>query len=158
MKITVLDFEQVARCYKSYVDGIIELEKRSEQLREELEGLQSQAEQILASEQTIVLDDASKAANRERIQRLQQEAMLKDRTFKMDADEEQRRLVNLAFEGITSLVEELAESNDSIEMVLNRSEVVYFKDKHDITDVVIDTLKTKDLYTDAKLFDTEQEG
>jgi Skp family chaperone for outer membrane proteins len=158
MKIAVLDFEQVARCYKPYIDGVKALEQKAEDHRESLNGLQQEAEGILKSEENLVLDDATKQSNRERIQRLQQEAMIKDKTFKMEADQEQRQIIGDAYNGITSVVNEYISEGGDVEIVLNRSEVVFFKEEHDLTETIIGTLKAKDLYTDERLSDPNQEG
>ena len=156
MNITVLDFEQVAKCYKPYVEGIYALEQRAQDHREAINSLQTEAEGIIKSEESLVLDDSTKQENRQRIQALQQEAMLKDQTFKADADETQRKLVGEAYEGITNVVNKFVSDSDDVDMVLNRSEVVYFSEDNNITEKIIEELKTADLYTEQRLRGPEQ--
>jgi len=157
MKIKILDFEKVARCYKPYIDGITILEKRSNDLSEELGNFQKQAQEIMAnaSGNGLVLDEATLQSKQqeaqEQVQRLQQEAMLKDRTFKQEADEEQRRLVTEAYTGITDIVNEFISIGNDVEIVLNRSEVVFFKEEHDLTNTVIEILKEKSLFVEDSL-------
>ena len=96
--IKVLDFEQVAVCYKPYVDAITELETKGNKLREELTSMQEEAMSLMNPEGEQP-DEATMAENQQKFQSLQQEAMLKDKNFKMEAQEEQRKIAN----GLSSL-------------------------------------------------------
>jgi len=151
MKIKVLDFEQVAVCYKPYVDAVTALEDKGTKLREELTSMQTEAMSLMVPEEGAPeLDDTQKAENQQKFQRIQQEAMLKDKSFKMEADEEQRRIVMMSYDGISAIVKKHVESNDEVDVVFNRSEIVYYKPEADLTQTVI---KESGDYTDVRLKD-----
>ena len=142
MKTAILDFEIASKAYKPYTDGIEALQEKARNHYDKIDSLQNEAMMIAEAVKSLVLDDVTKNSNREKIQRLQQEAMLLDRTFKMDSDEEQKRLIMLAYDSISDIAKEYAISN-GFNIVLNRSEVVYFDAELDITDKVIEVIKQK---------------
>jgi Skp family chaperone for outer membrane proteins len=163
MKIKVLDFEQVAVCYKPYVDAVSELETKGSKLREELQAMQTEAQAVQNEAMTLMnpedgteiseVDNATITANQQKFQTLQQDAMLKDKNFKQEADEEQRRIVMMSYDGISALVAKYTEANSDVDTVLNRSEVVYFKPENDLTQTIIEMIKESNLYTEARLQD-----
>lgn len=150
MNIKVLDFEQVATCYKPYVEGIKQLEEKANSHREEMGKIQEEAMSLMESAQQK--DDEEKAQQaQQQFQSLQQKAMMADKQFKQFADDEQRSLIDVAFKGITEIVQEHVESNKDVDIVLNRSEVVYYGPESSITDKVIEMIKSRDLYEDSNL-------
>lgn len=157
MNITVLDFEKVARCYKPYVDGITELEIKSEETHNKINEIQEKARMIMSesNDETLTLNEDilenKKQQAQTDIQVLQQEAMFIDQDFKKEADEKQKVLVEEAYKGITDIVNDFISKNNGVDMVLNRSEVVFFKEEYEITDDIIKLLEEKELYTDIKL-------
>jgi len=153
MKIKVLDFEQVAVCYKPYVDAITALEVKGSELRTELTAMQTEAMALMENDPEVTIDEDTKIANQQKFQSLQQEAMMKDKNFKMEAEAEQRKIVMMSYDGISDLVHKYVESNPEVDTVLNRSEVVFFKPENDLTQTIIDAIKEVDLYTDVKLKD-----
>lgn len=147
MNIKVLEFERAAVHYKPYVESMQSLNAKADSHRQELLDLQSKAEAIAKQGQTIELTEEDKKINHSKMVELQQEAMMLDQKYKQELDSEQKEVMENVYNDIVTFINENFSDSD---IVLNKTEVIYVSNEHNITDEVIEKFKEQDLFIDYK--------
>lgn len=146
MEFRVVDFEKVTHHYKLYQDGISNIEdykngilKRVDPIRKEMQTI------ITASQNGIVVDSMSEQQRMQRFQSLQQDLVSIDKEAKIVITEMRDSLNKEVYAELESIVNNWSKSNE-IDIVIGKMEVVYVVDKYDSTEIILDILKSKNLF------------
>jgi len=150
MKIHTVDFEKVIKVYSPYIDSVKSLEVEKNNHIKKMDVYKSEMQAIINSAQTLILDEKMKKEKMEIFGRTQNEATKVDGDFRAHMTKMQDEVLKRIYSDITLIVSDFSEKN-SIDMVINNSEVIYFSSKMDITSSIIDVIKEKNLYTEEML-------
>jgi len=148
MEIRVLDFDILTKNYKNYQDGIKSIAGEKNQFITKLGPLKSEMESIInAAKSGLVLDPNTQKQKEQRFSELQQEAMRIDGDFKATMRELHDELNKTTFDELSEFVNEWATEN-SIDLITGKMEVVFANKKYDATNDILEILKSKDLYVE----------
>ena len=156
MEIRVLDFDILTKNYKNYQDGLNHIAGEKNQFITKLGPLKTEMESIInAAKSGLVLDPNTQKQKEQRFSELQQEAMMIDGDFKARMRELHDSLNKTTFEELSTYVNQWATEN-SIDLITGKMEVVYANDKYDATNDILEILKEKNLYAETEV-ETEVE-
>jgi len=155
MEIRVLDFDILTRNYKKYQEGLKNIAGEKNEFITRLGPLKTEMESIInAAKSGLVLDPNTQKQKEQRFSELQQEAMVIDGDFKAKMRELHDSLNKTTFEELSTYVNQWATEN-SIDLITGKMEVVFVNEKYDATNDILEILKEKNLYVEA---DTETEN
>ena len=103
-----------------------------------------------------MVDEITQKRNVERFRVLQEELMKKDQEFKTILKEMKDDLNTSVYDELSQIITDWAKEN-SIDIVTGKMEVVYCKDECDVTNDIIEILKTKGLYKEEKKEEKKEE-
>jgi Skp family chaperone for outer membrane proteins len=157
MKIYSVDFEQVVKNYKNYVSQMLDLDQVKMSHQTEMDVFKKEMESIIASANSgLIMDESTQKAKMQRFKELQMDASKKENEFRTKFTETQNNIMESTFEEVSVLINDYAKKS-SIDMIVSKSQLVFVKDELDITDMIIDVLKTKGLFYENTL-QTEKES
>ena len=104
-------------------------------------------ETILSGSKSLILDDATNQKNQMRFKELQNKAMQAESEFRSNIVARQNEEVEKNFQQIMDIVQEYSIEN-SLDLVVNKSTVVYVNPKLEITQQIIEVVKQKELYVE----------
>jgi Skp family chaperone for outer membrane proteins len=102
-------------------------------------------ETIIASNKSLILDDTTNQKNQLRFRELQNKAVQAESEFRSTIVAKQNEEVERNFAQIMDLVNEYA-TEKSLDLVVNKNQVVFVNPKFEITNEIIEIVKTKELY------------
>lgn len=156
MEIRVLDFDILTKNYKNYQDGLKSIAGEKNGFITKLGPIKTEMESIITSAKSgLVLDPNTQRQKEQRFSELQQEAMMIDGDFKARMRELHDELNKTTFDELTVFVNEWAKEN-SIDLITGKMEVVFVNDKFDATNEILDILKSKGLYVEQEVAETEE--
>jgi Skp family chaperone for outer membrane proteins len=141
MIINVVDFEKLTAVYKPYKDGVEEVNKERQKFLEKLEPIRVEMQDLIKSFSTGQENVQEKEI---RYSELQEQAYSLDEEFKQKAMEMKNSLNEKTFNELSAIINEFTE-NKEIDMVIGKMEVVSVKPEFEITDNIIELLKSKNL-------------
>lgn len=141
MIINVVDFEKLTAVYKPYKDGVEEVNKERQKFIEKLEPIRVEMQDLIKYFSTNQENVQEKEI---RYSELQEQAYSLDEEFKQKAMEMKDSLNEKTFNELSAIINEFTE-NKEIDMVIGKMEVVSVKPEFEITDNIIELLKTKKL-------------
>ena len=145
MIINVVDFEKLTSVYKPYLDGVNEINKERDGFVQKLEPIRKEMQDIIKSlTSNIEIPGEDKQAKEIRYNELQEQAIGLDEEFKAKAREMKDRLNEKTFDELSAIIDEFIEGKE-IDMVIGKMEVVFVKPEFEITDGIIELLKSKQL-------------
>jgi Skp family chaperone for outer membrane proteins len=148
MQIRVVDFEILTINFTKYQEGIQKIENHKQKFLELVEPYRKEMENILMMSQSgIIIDQMTQKQRAEKFQRMQQEVMDLDNDFKVELQKLKSELSSESYSYLESYITEWSVKND-IDIVLGTAEVVFSKPELDITNQILDVLKSKDLYSE----------
>lgn len=149
MEIRVLDFDILTRNYKNYQEGLKNIAGEKNEFITRLGPLKTEMESIInAAKSGLVLDPNTQKQKEQRFSELQQEAMVIDGDFKAKMRELHDSLNKTTFEELSTYVNQWATEN-SIDLITGKMEVVFVNEKYDATNDILEILKEKNLYVEA---------
>jgi Skp family chaperone for outer membrane proteins len=156
MEIRVLDFDILTKNYKNYQEGLKNIAGEKNEFITKLGPIKSEMESIINSAKSgLVLDPATQRQKEQTFSELQQEAMIIDGDFKARMRELHDSLNKTTFDELTTFVNQWATEN-SIDLITGKMEVVYANDKYDATNNILDILKEEKLYVEYVLETTTE--
>ena len=163
MELRVVDFDVLTRNYKNYQEGVRNLSEVRNSFVKKLEPFKSEMEKIIkAANSGLIMDEKSQRESERKFSELQEEAMAIDSEFKVTMKKEQDELNRVTYDELSTIIDEWSVANN-VDMVIGKMEVVFLKEKFEITNEVLESLKSKDLYveftetvTATKLADVEE--
>lgn len=145
MIINVVDFERLTSVYKPYIDGVGEINKERDNFVEKLEPIRKEMQDLIKSfTSNIEIPGEDKQKKEIRYSELQEQAYSLDEEFKEKAREMKDELNEKTFNELSAIIDEFIE-NKEVDMVIGKMEVVFVKPEYEITDGIIELLKTKNL-------------
>ena len=151
MKIYSIDFEKVIKNYKNYSLQMLELEQTKISHSNQMDVLKKEMESIIASANSgLIIDEVTQKANINKFKDLQIEASKRENEFRSKFTASQNHIMETSFEEVSSIITEYS-NKTKIDMVISKSQLVFVKSEFDITDIIIDILKNKELYYNTEL-------
>ena len=155
MKVYTVDFEKIIGSYKNYVNKMLELDQLKMQHHTEMEVFKKEMENIINSSRSgLIIDENLQKQNLQRFKDLQVEASKKDNEFRTILSEKQHSIMDISFQEVSTIIEEYC-NQVQIDLVLSKSQVVFCKSQFEITDMIIDVFKNRDLYYENVLEEKE---
>jgi Skp family chaperone for outer membrane proteins len=145
MTTYVLDFEEVLRNFQPYHESLKLIQKEKKEFSELIEGIKKEMETIIASNKSLILDDTTNQKNQLRFRELQNKAVQAESEFRTTIVDKQNEEVEKNFAQIMDLVNDYA-SEKSLDLVVNKNQVVFVNPKFEITNEIIEIVKQKELY------------
>jgi Skp family chaperone for outer membrane proteins len=145
MTTYVLDFEEVLRNFQPYHESLKMIQKEKKEFSELIEGIKKEMETIIASNKSLILDDTTNQKNQLRFRELQNKAVQAESEFRTTIVDKQNEEVEKNFAQIMDLVNDYA-SEKSLDLVVNKNQVVFVNPKFEITNEIIEIVKQKELY------------
>lgn len=143
MEFRVVDFEKVTHHYKIYQDGIQKIEDYKDEIIEKVDPIRKQMQNILTAAQSgIVIDSLSEQQRMQKFQSLQQELVSIDKDAKIEITEMRDNLNKLVYSELEKMINDWSVENN-IDIVIGKLEVVYLKSQYEITDEILNILKSK---------------
>jgi Skp family chaperone for outer membrane proteins len=147
MTTHILDFEEVLRNFEPYHVSLKSIQKEKKEFSELIDDIKVEMETILSGSKSLILDDATNQKNQMRFKELQNKAMQAESEFRSNIVARQNEEVEKNFQQIMDIVQEYSVEN-SLDLVVNKSTVVYVNPKLEITQQIIEVVKQKDLYVE----------
>lgn len=145
MKIYVVDFEEVLKNFIPYHESIKTIQKEKEKFSDEVDSIKKEMESIVNQSKSLLLDEGTQMKNAARFKELQGKAIKLESEFRANIVELQNSELEKNFKDISDVVNEWASKND-LDVVLNKTQILYVSDKYDATDIIIGILKDRSLY------------
>lgn len=151
MNIYALDFEEVLKNYTGYHQSLEAINQKKEEFTQKIDGIKNEMEKLIKSANSLILDDKTKEMSARKFKELQQQGMMVESEFRTMIGDFQNTELEKNFKEITDLVnqwvsEEKEKVGHEIDFILNKNQTVFIQNKHDITSLLIDYLKSKELY------------
>jgi Skp family chaperone for outer membrane proteins len=151
MNIRVVDFEILTRHHKTYQEGVYKIEEKKSSFLKSLDPIKNEINSILKSASSgIIMDEASERKRNEMFQKLQQDAFTMEKDFKYEVKKMSDELNITVYENLSSIIKKWAADN-SIDLVMGANEVVYLNSQYDVTDFILEILKSMNLYGEELL-------
>jgi len=145
MIINVVDFEKLTNVYKPYLDGVKEINTKRDEFVAKLEPIRKEMQEIIKSlTSNIEVPGVDKQANEIKYNELQENAIALDEEFKGLAKEMKDSLNAKTFDELSIMIDEFIEGKD-IDLVIGKMEVVFVKPNFEITDNIVELLRSKNL-------------
>ena len=142
----VLDFEEVLKNYIPYQESLTLIKNYKKEFSDNINSIKKEMESIINTSKTLVLDESTQVKNNLKLKSLQAKGIEADADFRATIVELQNSELEKNFKKIIELVDEYCKAN-SIDIILNKSAVVYVNPKFEITSIIIDILKERSLYS-----------
>lgn len=142
MIIKIVNFEKLSKHYKLYQEGLININLKKDEFLTKLEPLKNSMQDIMnISQRGETVTDAMK----QEYEVLQDEAVQIDGDFRHEIKKMNDELSREVYLELKELIGEWSSSND-VDMVIDDSNVVISKVGVDITDDILEIIKSKDLF------------
>lgn len=150
MNVHTVDFEEVIKKFQPYVDQMMELDQYKMKHYTEIDSIKKEMESIInASKTGLILDENIKQQYMMKFKDLQTEGVNKENSFRSEVGERQSKIMEDSFNQITDIIDEYSKKA-KIDMIISKSQVVFVRKEYDITDIIIDVIKEKNLYHNEK--------
>ena len=146
MEFRVVDFEILTKNYKNYQEGIKNIDNEKKEFIRSLDPVKKEMESIINQMSSgLIIDEKTQREKEEKFKSLQDQALSIDNRFKVEMKKLHEDLNTKTFAELSEIIEEYSKSNN-IDLVIGKMEVVYLVDKFEITEQILDVLRTKDLF------------
>lgn len=145
MKIYVVDFEEVLKNFVSYHESLKTIQAEKDKFSDEVESIKKEMESIILQSKSLLLDESLQMNNANRFKELQTKAIKLESEFRAKIVELQNIELEKNFKDISEIVDEWASKN-GLDIVLNKSQVLFVSKNNDATEVIINILKDRNLY------------
>lgn len=135
--IKVVDFHVLTKHYKTYQDGVDKIENKKKEIIEELNPYKVEINKLLKKER----DDKTDV----QIQTVSEKAFEIEKRYKEELKNMSEELNEKCYDELCDIISKWGEEND-IDIIFGKMEVVYCKDRSDVTDSIIEEVKKRDMY------------
>lgn len=149
MKIYVVDFEEVLKNFSPYHESLKKIQSEKLKFSDAIDKIKTEMEGIIKSSKSLILDDKTQANNAMRFKELQSDGIKLESEFRNDIVELQNKELEDNFKQISDVVSVWAEKAN-IDLIVNKSQVIFVRDSFDATSSVVDLLRDSGLYTEYK--------
>jgi Skp family chaperone for outer membrane proteins len=145
MNTYILDFEEVLKNFIPYHESLKAIQKDKQDFSDLIENIKKEMETIANSSRSLILDDSTNQKNQLRFRELQTQALQAESEFRSNIVVKQNEELEKNFKQIMEIVEAYSKYN-GIDLVVNKSSVVYVNPDMEITSKIIDVIREKSLY------------
>lgn len=146
MNLKVIDFDILTRNFKPYVDGIKNIDSEKISMLDSIQPIKKEMESILTKSQSgLILSDMDQKRDVDRFRYLQDSLMKSDMEFKNKLKAMSDDLNAIVYEQLSKIISEWASEN-SIDVVIGKMEVVFNTPDSEVTNEIISIIKEKNLY------------
>lgn len=145
MKTYILDFEEVLKNFTPYHESLKSIQKDKQDFADLIDGIKKEMETIINSSKSLILDDATNQKNQMRFRELQTKAVQAESEFRANIVTKQNDELEKNFQQIIELVNDWSKEND-IDLIVNKNTVVFVKPEFEITQKIVDLIKSKGFY------------
>lgn len=145
MKTYILDFEEVLKNFTPYHESLRSIQKDKQDFADLIDGIKKEMETIINSSKSLILDDSTNQKNQMRFRELQTKAVQAESEFRANIVTKQNDELEKNFQQIIELVNDWSKEND-VDLVVNKNTVVFVKPEFEITQKIVDLIKSKGLY------------
>lgn len=149
MNTYILDFEEVLKNFIPYHESLKSIQKDKQDFADLINDIKKEMETIANSSRSLILDDTTNQKNQVKFKELQTKAIQAESEFRSNIVVKQNEELEKNFKQIMEIVEEYSKSN-GIDLVVNKSSVVYVNPDMEITSKIVDVIKEKNLYQEYK--------
>jgi len=151
MEIRVVDFDILTQNYKTYQDGIKNMNDVKQSFIKKLEPVRREMEEIIKSTTSgLAIGEKDQEEKEILFNKIQEQGVQIDNDFKTTMRNLQTELNKKTYDELSIIITEWSKVN-SIDLVLGKMEVVHLTDKYEITNDILEIIKEKDLYTNCEL-------
>jgi Skp family chaperone for outer membrane proteins len=145
MNTYILDFEEVLKNFIHYHESLKSIQKDKQDFSDLINDIKKEMENIANSSRSLILDDTTNQKNQIKFKELQTKALQAESEFRSNIVVKQNDELEKNFKQIMEIVEHYSKSN-GIDLVVNKSSVVYVNPDMEITSKIIDVIREKSLY------------
>lgn len=149
MEIRVVDFDALTKNYTKYQDRILALARTRNSFIDKINPIKEEMESIInAANSGLILDRKTQEEKNQRFSELQEEAMSIDNEYKTTMKAEQDDINKKTYDELAEIISEWTNGKE-IDLVIGKMEVVFCKESAEITNDILELLKTKELFKDV---------
>jgi Skp family chaperone for outer membrane proteins len=150
MELRVVDFEILTRSYKTYIDGVNEIENEKSNFLLNIEPHRKELNSIISyASSGLIMDRKTQQEKSEKFQTIQQELLQMDSDFKIKLKKMSDELNEKCYDELSEIIQEWSEKKN-IDIVLGKMEVVFCKRNLEITMEILDKIKELGMYIEHK--------
>ena len=149
MEIRVVDFDALTKNYTKYQDRILALARTRNSFIDKINPIKDEMESIInAANSGLILDRKTQEEKNQRFSELQEQAMSIDNEYKTTMKAEQDDINKKTYDELAEIISEWTNGKE-IDLVIGKMEVVFRKESAEITNEILEVLKTKELFNDV---------
>ena len=149
MEIRVVDFDALTKNYTKYQDRILALARTRNSFIDKINPIKDEMESIInAANSGLILDRKTQEEKNQRFSELQEQAMSIDNEYKTTMKAEQDDINKKTYDELAEIISEWTNGKE-IDLVIGKMEVVFSKESAEITNEILEVLKTKELLNDV---------
>jgi Skp family chaperone for outer membrane proteins len=157
MELRIADFEKLTGHYQRFRDGMKVIEHKKEEFLKKIEPLKNEMNNIIQAHNSgLVLDNRSTAERQKRFTELQQEFMSLEKDINFELKKYKENLTKNVYDDLEDMVKNYAVDN-KIDCVMGKLECVYISPEFEITDEILEVLKSKGQFVEMPIEKEEQE-
>jgi Skp family chaperone for outer membrane proteins len=146
MNIKVVDFEILTKNYTNYQLGIKNIEEEKKEFIKSLDPVKKEMESIISQMSSgLIMDEQTQKEKEDKFRSLQEQAMNIDNQFKVEMRRLHDELNKKTFDELSEIIDEYS-TNNNLDMVIGKMEVVYLKESFEVTNDILEILKEKNLF------------
>jgi Skp family chaperone for outer membrane proteins len=144
MKIYVVDFEQVLKNFTPYHESLKLIQTEKDKFAEQIEQIKKEMEGIISTSR-LLIDEKSQMEQASRFKELQGKAIKLESEFRAQIVDIQNAELEKNFNQVSEIVQEWSKVAE-IDLVLNKTQILFVNSKYDATLSIIELLKNRNLY------------
>jgi Skp family chaperone for outer membrane proteins len=144
MILKVVDFQILTSHLKSYVSGVNNIEEEKKKFQESIEPYRKELNSIISVAQSGLIS-GNEEERKNRFEVIQQELYMLESDFKRKYSELTTNLNEKSFEELEEIIKYYG-SNNNIDMIMGKMEIVYNNESVEITDAILELMKSRGVY------------
>jgi Skp family chaperone for outer membrane proteins len=151
MELRVVDFEKLSRHYTNYQSGLEEIDLTKQKYIELIEPIKKEMNSLISQQQSgLLLDNKTQKERMDKFQSLQEQLVSIDKDANHELGKIREKITKKVYRELEEMISDWSKEN-SIDIVTGKIECVFVSPDYEITDTIIEVLKSKSLYFDYKL-------
>ncbi len=143
MELRVIDFDILTRSFQPYIDGYKGIESEKRAMLDSIQPVRKEMETIISRSSSE--DESTQKVSIERFRELQEGLAKSDSEFKMKLKKMQEDLNTSTYDQLSEVISEWATQN-SINLVMGKMEVIFNTEDIDVTEQILESLKEKGMF------------